>query len=80
MHAKVRVVVAVAILHDHIVTDLKTDAVAVVIPSCHAAERVAVAVLQKDTTSVVAVEVFAVRTVAVERDIFNDHVGRVSRW
>ena len=77
MHAKIRVVMAVTILNDHIVANLEADSVAVVIASRHSAKCVTIAVLQKDAAAIVAVEVFAVLAIAIERDILNDHIGRV---
>ena len=77
VNSEIRVVVAVAIFHDDIVADLETDPVAVVITSSHSAERVTIAILQKDTAAIVAVKVFTVLAIAIERDVFNDHISRV---
>ena len=74
MDTKVRVIMAVTIFDDHVVADLKADAIAVVVAGFHVAKHVAIAILQKDTASVVSVEVFTVRTIAVERNVFNQHI------
>ena len=67
----------VTIFNNDIVADLEADPVTVVITSGDSAKRVTITVLQKDTTAIVAVEVFTVLAIAVERDVFNDHVSRV---
>jgi hypothetical protein len=77
MNAQSGVIVAVTILDDHVVTDLKADPVAVVVPGFHLADREAVAILEKDATRVVAVEIFVVLAVPVERKVLDDNVGRV---
>ena len=77
MDTKVRVVMAVTVLHDHVVADLKADAIAVVVAGFHVAKRVAIAILQKDATSVVAIEVFAILTISVERNVLDQYVCRV---
>ena len=77
MNAQIRVVMAVAVLHHNVVTDLKTDAVTVVIPSRHAVHGVSIAVLQEDTATVVAIEICAIGLVAVQDKILDNNVGRV---
>ena len=60
VQAEAGVVVAVAVLDDHVVADLPADAVAVVVAGRHAADRDAAAILQEDAAGVVAVEVVVV--------------------
>ena len=76
MQSKPGVVVAVAVLDDDVVANLPTDSVAVVIPGLDIANRVTITVLQKDTAGVISVEQGVVLRVAVEREIFDDHVLR----
>ena len=64
----------VAILDNHVMANLEADPVAVVISSRHTAHRVTVAVLQENTTAVIAVEVLVLLTVAVECDVLNQDV------
>src|SRR5437868_2749726 len=48
------VVMAVAVLNDHVVADLPTDAVPLVIPRDDLADRHVLAILEEDTAGVVA--------------------------
>ena len=77
MQPQTFMVVAVAILNSHVVAYLPTDTVAVVVPRDHLANRNLLAILHEDTAGVVAVEVFVVTSVAVEREIFDYHTGDV---
>ena len=74
MNSEIRVVVAVTVLDDDIVTDLETDTVAVVVTCFDIAEDVPITILQKDAASVVAIEVFAIRTIPVERNVLDQYV------
>lgn len=75
MQAQVGVVVAVAILHDDVVTDLPTDTVAIVVASLDAPHRHPITVLQKDAAGIIAVEVIVLFAVTVQRDIFDHAVA-----
>ena len=77
MNSEIRVVMAVTVLDDDIVTDLETDTIAVVITCFDIAEDVAITILQKNATSVVAIEVFAIRTISVERNVLDQYVCRM---
>ena len=74
MDTKICVVVAVAVFNHDIMTDLETDAVTVVIACFYVAENVPIAILQKDAATVVAVKVFTVRTITIERNVLNQYV------
>ena len=77
MHTKVCVVMTVAVVHDHVMTDLKTDAVSVVVSRRDSPNGVAVTVLQKDTSAIIAIQIRAVCPVAIQREILNHNVRRV---
>lgn len=77
MNSKIRVVVTMAVFNDNVMTDLEADAIAVVIASFDVAKDEAIAILQEDTASVVTVKVFAVGSISIERNVFNQHVGGI---
>src|SRR5262245_20096683 len=77
MQAEPRMVVAVTVLHPHVVADLPADAVAVVVAGRHLAYRDAVAVLEEDASGVVAIQVSFVRLVTVQGEGLDGHVGDV---
>ena len=77
MQAQAGVVVALAVLDEHVVADLPGDAVAVVVAGDHAAEGQPAAILGEDAARVVAVEVVVVGAVAVERQVLDRDVRDV---
>ena len=77
VQAQPRVIVAVTVLDRHVVADLPTDAVAVVIPRRDLPDQHVAHVLQEDAATVVAVEVLVVLAVAVERELLDDEVLRL---
>src|SRR5262245_1350201 len=66
-----------AILDSHVVGNLPANSVAVVVAGRHAANDDAIAILQKDATRMVAVQIVIVLLVAIEREIFDDHVTNI---
>src|SRR5262245_65679247 len=66
-----------AILDSHVVGNLPANSVAVVVAGRHAANDDAIAILQKDATRMVAVQIVIVLLVAIEREIFADHVTNI---
>src|SRR5205814_2498181 len=66
-----------AILDQHVVADLPTDAVAVVVFRVNAADNNAAAILEKNAAGVVAVEQVIVSLVAVEGEVLDDQIGNV---
>ena len=77
MNTQVGIAMAVTTLDFDIVTDLKADAVPVVIPRGHIAYRVAIAVLQKNTATVVAIQIGIVFPISIQRQIFDQDIFRV---
>ena len=74
MQAQVCVVVAVAVLHDHIMTDLPADAVTIIVVRSQPSHLNVVAILQPDTASVIAVEVCVILAIAIEGKVFNNNI------
>jgi len=74
MNAQVGIVVAVAVLDLHIVTDLKADAIAVIISRGDISNRVTITVLQKDTATIVAIQIGIVFSIPVQGQIFNQDI------
>src|ERR1043165_3567707 len=75
MQSEAAMILRNAILHQYVVANLPTDAVAVVVLGVHAADRDEVAVLEKNAASVVAVEVVVVLAIAVECEVLDLDVG-----
>ena len=55
---------------------LKADSVAIVVAGFHFTNRVTIAVLQKDATAVIAIEVFIVATVPIKCQVLDNNVRR----
>src|SRR6185369_15434204 len=72
MQAQTGMVFRNAVLDEHIMANLPTDAVAVVVARLHTADGDTTAILEKNAAGVVAVEVVVVRLVPVEREILDD--------
>src|SRR5260370_19769820 len=77
VEAESRVIVAVAILPQHVVANLPAYAIAVVVTRRDFAISDRVAVLHPDKAGVVSVQISVVRFVAVERNIFDGDVRNV---
>ena len=71
MQAQVGVVVAMAAFDPHVVADLPTDAVAMVVPRHEVAKREPGTVLAENAAGVVAVEMFVLRSVPVEGEVLD---------
>ena len=74
MKPQASMVMAVAVLHQDVMTDLPTNAVAVVVARGHFPHRDSVAVLQPDATRVIPIQISVVRFVAVDRDVLKGDV------
>ena len=74
MDAEICVVVAMAILDENVVTDLKANSISVVVAGLDVADGIAVTVLEKDAASVVSVQFVVVFAVAVKDEVLNHHV------
>lgn len=77
MDSEVGVIVRVAVFDGNVVADLKADSVTVVVAGFEIANRVSIAVLQKDAAAVVAVQVGRVFSITVEGQILDRDVGGV---
>src|SRR5262249_39420396 len=75
MQAQTGVVVRMAIFDRRVMADLPTDAVAVVIAGGHTSHVNAIAILEKNTAGIVAIEIRVLLFVAVECDVLNRDVG-----
>ena len=67
-------VMAVTIFDRHVVTDLPTDPVTVVVSRRHFSDQNLIDVLQEDAATIIAIQVFIVGSIAVERQVFNDQM------
>ena len=56
-------------------TDLPAHPVSVVVAGRHVADRVAAAVLQENTAPFVPIQMTVVRSVSVQREVLDHHVG-----
>src|SRR3954464_14992591 len=74
MQAETRVIRTLAILDHHIVADLPTDAIAVVVSSDHPTNLNAVAVLHEDAARVIAIELIVVVAIPIEHEILDADV------
>ncbi len=72
MEAQSGMVVAVAILDADVVTDLPTDAVAMVVPRDDLADRHVRTILEPDASGIVAVEQIVPGLVAVDGEVLDD--------
>ena len=70
-------IVAVAIFRQHVMADLPTNAIPVVIPRRHTAHRDPVAVLHPDTACIIAIQISVIRFVSIQRDVLDGHAGDV---
>ena len=77
MHSEAGVVVAMTVFDFHIVTNLEADPISVVFPCGHIANRVAIAVLQEDAATIIAVQIRIVFSISIKREILDHHVPRV---
>src|SRR5262249_34827454 len=77
MQTELGVVFGRAILDKHIVANLPAYAVAVVVAGGNVAYFDAVAVLEKQATPVVAIEVLILRPIAIESEVLDRHVAHV---
>src|SRR5215831_4959196 len=68
---------AVTLFHVNVMTDLPADAVAVVLASSHLTNADVPAVLEEDTTRVVAVQVGVLCLVTVERQVLDGDPGNL---
>ena len=75
MQSEIRIVVTVTVFYHNIMADLKTNAVPVVVPSGDAFQSVSIAILEKDAAPEITVQILIVFAVAIESQIFDDHVG-----
>src|SRR5687767_3414604 len=75
MQAEIGMVFRNAVLDEHIMANLSTDVVVIVIACLHTADGDTVAILEKNVIGVIAVEVVVVRLVIVEGEILDDNVG-----
>ena len=66
-----------AVLDSHVVANLPTDAVAVVVFRVDPANRDAAAILEKNAAGVIAIQRVVVRPVAVEREILDLEIGNI---
>ena len=74
MQAETRVIMAVAVLNRDIVTNLPTDAIAIVMPGRHVADQDLIDILKEDAAPIVAIQVFIVRSITIECQAFNDKI------
>ena len=65
MHSQAGIIVTVAVLDDHVMADLETDSIPVVITGDHLPHRVAIAVLQENTATIVAIEILAILAITI---------------
>ena len=77
MDAQICVVVTLAVSHSHVVADLKTDTVAIVVARRNMLNGVSVAVLKEYAAPIISVEVLAACFVAVQCQVFNHDVACV---
>ena len=77
MQAKAIVALTHAILDEHVVANLPTDAVAIVMARRDAADGDPIALQEKDAARVIAIEVLVPGAVAVEDEVFDGDVGDV---
>jgi len=77
VHAQVLIVVAMTILNQYVMADLKADSISVVISSRHTPDLVSLAVLQENATTIIPVEVFVIRSISVDRYVFDDDIAGV---
>lgn len=74
MQAEALVVLADAVLDDHVVADLPTDPIPVVVARGDALDVKAIAVLEENAARIIAIELGVVFAIAIEHEILDAHI------
>ena len=75
MKTQIGVVQGLTVFKVDVVTDLKAEAVAIVLSCCDTAKGEAMALLQEHGASVVAVDLLVLLAVAIEHELFDDDIA-----